>query len=407
MIYSFASIDAQAIKDSKNGQGKPSSSRTYKGDSVRANAQFSYPTYRTGDLSEETIAALIAQLELAETAQALGSNENGNGNGPDEEAMGGSELRILMLQQLNAIGQLRSPTGVMIDEEEPSAGTLIVPANRDRNRDRDRDRSTRVREGRLRAQQNTLQAIDDAFGIGVGQSMAVTSGNGVPRLIRRPRDWDSDRGRDRINRRGRGNGVNTEIRDGEVSAMQDTEHDTPLLAAIFADRERDDESSASQREVAQMRAAHMSLQAEEEAELNMAILLSLRERRSGQGGNNDGERRREREYRDDLHADSVQESMSRRGSGSWSGVERGARQDLGPNPSLSLVEGGGRDLSGPTPSEMAAVTAMEMAAAAEPLEGDIQSLMCMGFTREGVIRALKSSGNDIEIAADELLSRVL
>ena len=49
------------------------------------------------------------------------------------------------------------------------------------------------------------------------------------------------------------------------------------------------------------------------------------------------------------------------------------------------------------------MTALEQQAAAEPIEENISNLMAMGFTRERVIRALKTSGNNIEIAADDLL----
>jgi hypothetical protein len=58
----------------------------------------------------------------------------------------------------------------------------------------------------------------------------------------------------------------------------------------------------------------------------------------------------------------------------------------------------------PTEEEIAAVVALQEAAAAEPSETAIASLSSMGFSREQVVRALRSSGNDIEHAADHLLS---
>ena len=413
IIYSFAASDAIAIENSKNGHGGSSNGRTHRSDPVRAHAQYNYPTYHTGDLSEETIAALIAQLESAETSQAMSGAEAGE----DGEPVGGSDLRILLLEQLNAIGQLRSSNMTEQSQEQLAGGALsgtLIPTNR--TRERERDRAIRVREGRMRQQQDTLQIIDDAFAMGPNQSMA-TGGSGAPRLIRRPRDRTGEEGQGferggyrssgSRSSRGRGPGIPPGTRDEDRTAVQsrgNVNEDAAVLDTHFEEGRGDEEIGMSQRDRAQMRAVNISLQADEEAALNMAILLSLRERpgqgeRGGGGRGDVGQNRSGREFQDSNNTDNLRGNGNSSSAASGSAVQSEVRS--------ASIGGAFSDLSGPTPSEIAAVAALELTGAADPSEGDIQSLISMGFGRKEVIKALKTSGNDIEIAADILLSGTL
>ena len=426
IIYSFAASDAMAIETSKKGHGGSSSGRTHRSDPVRAHAQYNYPTYHTGDLSEETIAALIAQLESAETSQAMSGAETGQ----DGDPAGGSDLRVLLLEQLNAIGQLRSSTMTEQGQEQQAGGAgsgsgsgsgILIPTNRTRERDRERDRAIRQRGGRvLRAQQDTLQMVDDAFAMGPNQN-ASSGGNGAPRLIRRQRDRTAEEGLDRSgyrssrggrdggfghppaeegldrsgyrsSRGGRGGGFGHPPGNGETGmpTRGNINEEASILSTPFEEGRGDEEINMSHRDRAQMRAVNISLQADEEAALNMAILLSLRER--GVGG---------REFQDDINTDGLQGNVLTASTGSGSGVQSVVRANVGRI--QSSTAGGVGDLLDATSSEMAAVAALELTEAADPSEEDIHNLISMGFGRKEVITALKSSGNNIEVAADLLL----
>ena len=401
IIYSFAASDAMAIETSKKGHGGSSSGRTHRSDPVRAHAQYNYPTYHTGDLSEETIAALIAQLESAETSQSMSGAETGQ----DGDPAGGSDLRVLLLEQLNAIGQLRSSTMTEQGQEQQAGGAgsgsgsgsgILIPTNRTRERDRERDRAIRQRGGRvLRAQQDTLQMVDDAFAMGPNQN-ASSGGNGAPRLIRRQRDRTAEEGLDRSgyrsSRGGRGGGFGHPPGNGETGmpTRGNINEEASILSTPFEEGRGDEEINMSHRDRAQMRAVNISLQADEEAALNMAILLSLRER--GVGG---------REFQDDINTDGLQGNVLTASTGSGSGVQSVVRANVGRI--QSSTAGGVGDLLDATSSEMAAVAALELTEAADPSEEDIHNLISMGFGRKEVITALKSSGNNIEVAADLLL----
>ena len=144
----------------------------------------------------------------------------------------------------------------------------------------------------------------------------------------------------------------------------------------------------SQRDRAQMRAVSLNDQAEETAELNMAILLSLRMSQGG-GGVGPGL----------TGQDGVQLSGTRTVNAGLDvpmvgGVIQsdGTSQMEDPAHALELSE-----------MEIAAVQALEEASSAEPSEHDISFLVAMGFERSRVISSLKSFGNSIELATDSLL----
>jgi UBA/TS-N domain len=207
-------------------------------------------------------------------------------------------------------------------------------------------------------------------------------------------------------------------RDGELIT-----HGGPdLIGEDEAGDEEEDYLSAQER--AQIRVAQFNLQAEEEAELNLAILLSLREP-SIQGlvpgqmiepvpgvplqshsltqqqqqqqipilSPSHGEGR---VHDRDLALNGQEEEYDGQEDGEGEGEDEGEGERDGLQPRLISEQ----DLSD---AEIAAVEAIEAAQVSEPLEESIQSLEAMGFSRERVIQALRSSGNSIEMAADELL----
>jgi UBA/TS-N domain len=202
-------------------------------------------------------------------------------------------------------------------------------------------------------------------------------------------------------------------RDGELIA-----HGGPDL--IGEDEAGDEEEDyLSPQERAQIRVAQFNLQAEEEAELNLAILLSLREpsvqglgpgqmMEPGQGVPMQPHSLTQQQQQQQQQIPVLSPHEEGRGHDrdlvlnrleeEYDGQEEGEGEREGDGLQPGLISE--QDLSD---AEIAAVEAIEAAQVSEPLEESIQSLEAMGFSRERVIQALRSSGNSIEMAADELL----